>query len=267
VTSEPGYRWSDQDYLRGHQYRTDANLHARQSIYAYQQPRIDLPRAVLDVAGASADEVVVDIGCGNGAYLAELSRRGHPGPVIGVDLSMGMLQAAQRAVPAAKTVVADAGALPLIDGVAALVLVAHMLYHVPDPAAAVTETRRVLDKGGRLVAVLNEDDHLQELRQAVSRARQDVGLADLEFGERLGLRQGTELLSATYPSVVRHDFVGELVLDDLEPLAAYVGTMIDTTFVVEQERRDYVELVLRYMPRGPDGGVRIRTHCGCLVCS
>jgi hypothetical protein len=109
--------------------------------------------------------------------------------------------------------------------------------------------------------------YLASVRGRDERAWVPLVRPDLEFGERLGLRQGKELLSATYASVVRHDFVGELVLDDLEPLAAYISTMIDTTFVAEQEREDYVGLVLRYVPRGPNGGVTIRTHCGCLVCS
>jgi hypothetical protein len=34
--------WEDRDYPRGTQYKTDANLAARRSIYAYQHPRIDL---------------------------------------------------------------------------------------------------------------------------------------------------------------------------------------------------------------------------------
>jgi hypothetical protein len=34
--------WADRGFLRGTQYKTDANLAARQSIYAYQHPRVDL---------------------------------------------------------------------------------------------------------------------------------------------------------------------------------------------------------------------------------
>jgi trans-aconitate methyltransferase len=92
------------------QYRTDANLAARQSLYAYQYPRIDLPAAVLGLSSLRGQEIVVDIGCGNGAYLAELARRRHTGPVVGVDLSAGMLAAARRRAPAAALTAADAAA-------------------------------------------------------------------------------------------------------------------------------------------------------------
>jgi hypothetical protein len=44
--------WTDQSYLRESQYKTDVNLAARQSVYAYQQPRIDLVRETLGLPWA-----------------------------------------------------------------------------------------------------------------------------------------------------------------------------------------------------------------------
>src|SRR5262249_17762582 len=89
--SRAARRWADRADLRDVQYRTDANLSARQNIYAFQRPRIDLPAAVLDLAGLRGAETVADVGCGNGAYLAELAARGHGGAVLGADMSAGML--------------------------------------------------------------------------------------------------------------------------------------------------------------------------------
>jgi ubiquinone/menaquinone biosynthesis C-methylase UbiE len=88
--------WSNRSFLRGTQYKTDANLTARQSIYAYQHPRIDLQARVLDLAAPGPADTIVDVGCGNGTYLAELAGRGFTGRVLGVDLSLGMLTAARR---------------------------------------------------------------------------------------------------------------------------------------------------------------------------
>ena len=51
----------------GVQYRTDANLAARQSLYRWQRPRLDLPPLVLDLAGLRGSETVTDVGCANGA--------------------------------------------------------------------------------------------------------------------------------------------------------------------------------------------------------
>jgi SAM-dependent methyltransferase len=82
----PADVWTDRAFLRDVQYRTDANLAARQSIYAYQHPPIDLPARVLDLAVPAGAGTIVDVGCGNGAYLAELARRGFGGRVVGADL-------------------------------------------------------------------------------------------------------------------------------------------------------------------------------------
>jgi SAM-dependent methyltransferase len=168
--------WDDRAYLRGTQYETDANLAARQSIYAYQQPYVDLAARVVDLAGPAPSDTVADVGCGNGMYLAELARRGLPGRVLGVDLSLGMLAAARQrlaavAGPARVTLAGgDATALPLRDGAADLVLAAHMLYHVPEPADALRELRRVTRPGGRVVLVLNGASHLLQLRAAIAAA-------------------------------------------------------------------------------------------------
>ena len=88
--------WNTPAFLRDVQYRTDANLAARQSIYAYQHPRIDLQARVIDLAAPAPGETVADVGCGNGAYLAELARRGFAGRVLGLDMSLGMLAAARE---------------------------------------------------------------------------------------------------------------------------------------------------------------------------
>jgi SAM-dependent methyltransferase len=65
---------------------------------------------------------------------------------------------------------ADATALPLRDGAADLTLAAHMLYHVPEPADALRELRRVTRPGGRVVLVLNGASHLLQLRAAIAAA-------------------------------------------------------------------------------------------------
>ena len=65
--------------------------------------------------------------------------------------SAGML----RAVRYPALFCADVAALPLRDGSFDVVLAAHMLYHVPDRRAAVSELRRVLVPAGVCIAVTN----------------------------------------------------------------------------------------------------------------
>jgi SAM-dependent methyltransferase len=257
--------WADRAFLRDVQYRTDANLAARQSIYSYQEPRIALQGRVIDLAAPGAGEIVCDVGCGNGMYLAELARRGFAGRVLGLDLSTGMLGAARErlgTVAGVGLLAADATALPLRDGVADLTLALHMLYHVPDPSQALRELRRVTRPGGRVIIVLNGPDHLRELRAIVAEAR-----GDEIWGQRERLRlDGGEVLAGRYfSSVTRHDFVSELRIPDPEPVADYVRSMSGTQHSADPER--LVASVLARFPAAPGAVFNVTTHAGCLICT
>jgi hypothetical protein len=48
--------WTDRAVLRDVQYSTDANLAARQSLYAHQRPPLDLPARVLELAALRGGE-------------------------------------------------------------------------------------------------------------------------------------------------------------------------------------------------------------------
>jgi ubiquinone/menaquinone biosynthesis C-methylase UbiE len=271
--------WNTPAFLRDVQYRTDANLAARQSIYAYQHPRIDLQARVIDLAAPAPGATVADVGCGNGAYLAELARRGFGGHVLGLDLSLGMLAAARdrlttidpAARPAQETagshggvslLAADATALPLPDGVADLTLAMHMLYHVPDPSQAVRELRRVTRPGGRVVIVLNGRDHLRQLREAVAAARADGIMRSQR--ERVTLDDGEALTEPYFSSVTRHDFVSELHIPEPGPIVDYVRSMSGTQHAADPER--LVAAVASGLRAGPGTVLTITTHTGCLIC-
>jgi SAM-dependent methyltransferase len=264
VSDDPDALWVDRPWLVGTQYKTDANLAARQSIYVYQRPRHDITRLVIDLAGLAGGELIADVGCGNGAYLAELAGRGHAGPVLGLDLSPGMLRAARGRAPEAGLAVADAAALPLADEAVDVALAMHMLYHVPEPAAAVRELRRVTRPGGRVLVALNGEDHLRELRDLVDEALSQAGLDLAGQHERLTLDAGERLLAGQFGSVTRRDFTAELVVPAPAPLASYVLS----TRVVQHapEPEDLVAAMLDRLSTGPDGNFHISTHSGCLVC-
>lgn len=114
------------------------------------------------------DWTVVDLGCGTGetvARLAPVVRR-----VIGVDQEANMLDAARARVAGHDNVellAGDLGALALPDACADAALLLLVLHHLPDPAAALTEARRVLRPGG-LVVVLDMVAHdRDEYRQTM----------------------------------------------------------------------------------------------------
>jgi SAM-dependent methyltransferase len=261
--------WDDRAYLRGTQYKTDTNLAARQSIYACQQPRLDLAARVLDLAGPAPSDTIADVGCGNGMYLAELTGRGLPGQVLGVDLSLGMLAAARQRLAAltgpwggARVTLAggDATALPLRDRAADLTLAAHMLYHVPEPADALRELRRVTRPGGRVVLVLNGAGHLRQLRTAIAVALGDAGAPR---GERVTLDDGESMARSLFGQVARHDFTTELRVPAPEPIADYVRSLPGTR---PADLTDLAATVAATFRKTPEGHYLISTHTGCLIC-
>jgi len=86
---------------------------------------------------------VLVIGCGAGVEVAALARTlGRP--VVGVDLVVDPAQAG----PAVTLLRADARALPFRAGAFEALYCFHVLEHVPGPARAVGEARRVLSPGG-----------------------------------------------------------------------------------------------------------------------
>jgi SAM-dependent methyltransferase len=251
--------WTDQSYLRESQYKTDAHLAARQSIYAYQQPRIDLASETIGLAALGGAEVVADVGCGNGRYLADLARRGHAGPVLGVDMSPGMLLAARSGAPRARLMVADAMALPVRDAAADVTLATHMLYHVPEPDRAVRELRRITRPGGRVIVGLNGTDHLRELRDLITQALASLGRPPVRPREQISLDTGEQLLRSQFASVTRYDFESQLRVPDAEPIAAYVRSRV-------LDAGPLVPAVLSALPANP-ALFPITTHSGCLVCT
>jgi SAM-dependent methyltransferase len=265
MTRDDAQTWTDRFCIQNVQYRTDANLAARQSIYAYQRPRLDLPSLVVGLAALRDGETVADVGCGNGAYLAELARRGHTGPVLGVDLSSGMLHAARGRAPRASLVCGDAAALPVRDSASGLTLAMHMLYHVPEPLAAVRELRRITHPAGQVLVGLNGEDHLRELHDIVTAVVRDITNAEPPPQERLRLDNGEDLLASEFTFVTRHDFTGELLLPGSQPVEDYVRSMIFTQNLPDPDA--FAAAVSRRIPIGDQGVFRVRTHSGCLVCS
>ena len=166
---------------------------------------------------------VVEIGCGDGALLAELSSRGFGGSLTGFDISAAAVELARgRAIPRVELVeVFDGNRLPAGDTSFDLGLLSHVLEHVERPGELLREAARVcralvvevpLERnlsGGRGAkrASSEEIGHVQALDRAAVR-----GLV-----QEAGLRVAVDLLDPL--PVEAHTFFASSRVDQARGLA------------------------------------------------
>jgi SAM-dependent methyltransferase len=84
---------------------------------------------------------VIEIGCGDGALLAELE--GFARRIAGYDVSPSGIAEAKRLLPDAQLGVCDGAALPEKDSSFDLAVLSHVLEHVDDPRSLLREAARV----------------------------------------------------------------------------------------------------------------------------
>lgn len=100
-----------------------------------------------------ADDVVVDVGCGNGGYASFAGRQG--AHVVLCDIQPDQLAKAAKilretAAREVTEVVTTSEVLPLPDGLATRVICTEVLEHVGDPRMMISELARVTAPGGLL---------------------------------------------------------------------------------------------------------------------
>lgn len=107
------------------------------------------------LAAVQPAELVVDAGCGTGLFVRAITTDGRrPARVLGVDVSQPMLDIAQASCTNDPTVTYGRGVvedLVLREAQVDVVALGLVLSDVADPEAALSEARRVLRPGGRIV--------------------------------------------------------------------------------------------------------------------
>lgn len=263
---------TDPTFLKEEAYADDANLAARQALWSFRDSEFDIFQWTLDLAALSGDERFLDIGCGNGLYLAALAGRGHRGPIHAFDLSEGMARTAQG-WNTGSLGVADAQMLPLRDRFADVVLAAHMLYHVPDQRKAAAEMRRVLRRDGLAIAITNSRDSLAELDALWVQAAKDVAGVDVpRVGEMLSfvLENGGDVLASAFDSVERVDVHGTVTIPDVDVITNYIASMRGVELLLPDgtDWNDIVASVREQATRIVEqrGALRADTLMGAFLC-
>lgn len=125
-------------------------------------------RKALLLNEAEPGERVLDLGCGAGRFVAALAE--HGARPVGVEIAQAALRRAEGNAPGGDLRLADPDQpLPLEDGSIDLVWCSEVLEHVADTAHALSEIRRVLHTGGRLL--LTTPYHGRARNTAIALAR------------------------------------------------------------------------------------------------
>jgi len=96
---------------------------------------------------------VLDVGCGDGRFLYRMHQRGWS--VAGLDFDLNAIEAAKEkyAKFGFELLQTDLFSARFPDNSFDAVTMNHVIEHVPDPVALLTEVRRILKPGGRLVSI------------------------------------------------------------------------------------------------------------------
>ena len=143
------------------QYASEANLRARQALWENSEGE-NAPAVLERVLTPLRPLNVLEVGGGQGE-LAEWMEEELAARVTFLDQSERMVELA-RARGISDVHVGDVQELPFADASFDTVVAAWMLYHVADLDRGLGEIARVLEPGGRLVAVTNSVRHIEELR-------------------------------------------------------------------------------------------------------
>ena len=264
---------TDPTYL-AYQYGTSEKLRIRQEAHErYSERPNDFFAWALALLDLRPGLLVADIGCGPGAYHAQVAATGCT--VIGIDASFGMVSDVQRQSAEQQLgvlpVQASAEQLPLADNCVDRLMANHMLYHVPDQAAALAEMRRVLKPGGRVMLATNAADANDLLHHAHSAAAQALGyLPTPRMTSRFHLGH-LELVQRFFPDAelhVRDDAFRFPTLD--AALRYYASGNVDA---IEHPPADgsHAALLLPLVEAhlcaqtADDGSLRVPKDAGCFV--
>lgn len=259
-------------WLVRRQYRDASRLDERSRLHArYGAARRPWHAWVFDRLDLAPDSRILEVGCGPADLWSQnLDRVPAAVDITLSDLSVGMLHDARRRlrgpssdVPAPRLVAAAAEALPFEDHAFDAVIANHVLYHVADVDAALSEIARVLRPQGVLYAATVGLDHMHELFDVAARCSPSAAAAEAPAVSRFSLESARPRLSGGFEDVHVERFDNPISVDAVEPLMAYLLSTEAGAAMSPHERDACVEAFGAVVER--DGAFRITSATGLVV--
>jgi len=195
------------------------------------------------------DGAVLEVGAGTGELWRQLTPP--------ADLTLADFSAAMCAgLPGPRVVRCDAAALPFPAGSFDSVIANHMLYHLDDPAAALSEFARVLRPGGRVAVATNGTDHMAEL-DAAALALGRPGLVHFGALNDFTAEHGPAYVARFFADVEVERYPCDLAIPTADPVVDYLESRADPPLTADERAaaRAYAESRI-----DADGAYRIRKH-------
>ncbi len=190
-------------------------------------------------------ETVLEVGCGNGALWCENYAKIPKDIDINLtDISAGMLRDARRnmeqqenktsavgantktlkdgQIPKFKYKTANIEKLPFKDETFDVVIANHVLFYCDNVNQAITEVRRVLKPGGRLIASTYGKRHMIEITELVQKFNSEISLSGITLYDVFGLHNGDKLLEKLFERVEKRIYEDEIIIDEAMPLIDYI---------------------------------------------
>ncbi len=147
------YAWNASDYAQ----------------HSSQQQR--WARGLMARLALRGDEIILDLGCGDGKVTAEIARRVPRGRVVGADSSAEMIRFAQSHAGANLSFEVHDAAHLAFDGVFDIAFSNAALHWVPDQPAVLAGVARALKPGGRLLFQLGAHGNAAAVVAAMDQVR------------------------------------------------------------------------------------------------
>jgi SAM-dependent methyltransferase len=136
-------------------------------------PDFELRRRFLR-SGVRSGDRALDLGCGEGTLTAELAAAG--ATVIGAEVAPAAVERARALHPSLEfRLIPIDGPLPFEDSAFDLVWSSEVIEHVPDTGSWLSEVRRVMAPGGRLLLTTPHHGRLRLALGGIERFSEPLG--------------------------------------------------------------------------------------------
>lgn len=218
---------ADRNFV-SNQYRNATNLNARIHLHQeFSTNKYGWHCWLFDQLKLMPQSRILELGCGAGNLWFENLDRLQAGlEIVLSDFSFGMLDQAQRNLessqPSFHYYVIDAQSIPFGNRSFDVVIANHVLYHLPDRAAALLEIQRVLKPDGRFYASTIGRHHLKELSDLIARFDPRLSSWGKLPADSFSLENGSAQLAAYFSNVTLYRYPDSFIVTDARALIDYI---------------------------------------------